>query len=87
MHAVVTKSGRIFVSPDNLGEDVRKGYTPSVLDTPSDTASGWKASELPKIGEAGTSVADSTPPISLIRQPVSQAGTEKSSKIAQSGGK
>jgi hypothetical protein len=87
MHAVVTKSGRIFVSPDDLGEDVRKAYTPSVLDPPSETASGWKASELPKTGEAGTSVADSTLPISLIRKPVSQAGTENSSKTAQSGGK
>jgi hypothetical protein len=87
MHAVVTKSGRIFVSPDDLGEDVRKGYTPSVLDPQSENASGWNASKLPVTSKAGNSVADSTPWTPLIRKPVSQADTKKSSKTAQSGGK
>jgi hypothetical protein len=89
MHAVVTESGRIFVSPDVTSQDVKKGYTPSVLEPPSDTASGWNASKLPKTGKAGTgtSVADDTPWVRLIRKRASQDRTEKSSKTAQSGGK
>jgi hypothetical protein len=89
MHAVVTKSGRIFVSPDVASKDVKKGYTPSVLEPPSETASGWNASKLPKTGKAGTgtSVADDTPWVPLIRERASQDLTEKSSKAAKSGRK